>query len=294
MVDLTRDQHGQVQARLLDLVPGRSGQRLHRLAEGSAATAFRAGVKIATLDPFHGYKNAIDDQLEDAVAVLDAFHVVKPSPARRRGPGPPPGPAGHPRPPRPQGRPALPDPAPPARRPRAPHRPPTRPARHAPSTPTNDTTRSPSPGTAPSRSAPSTTHDTTPPDAPSPRRSSTLPVLPDPRDRPPRPDPAQLEERVPGLLRHRRRQQRRHRSHQRPHRTPPPHRPRLPQPRQLPPPHAPHRRRPPAMTHLRYEEPHCLASGSAQKAGPEPPAVYEDGPRGRAPDSPAGVGRGHA
>jgi hypothetical protein len=30
-------------------------------------------VKIATLDPCHGYKNAIDDELEDAVAVLDAF-----------------------------------------------------------------------------------------------------------------------------------------------------------------------------------------------------------------------------
>jgi transposase len=29
------------------------------------------------LDPFHGYKNANDDQLEDARAVLDAFHVVK-------------------------------------------------------------------------------------------------------------------------------------------------------------------------------------------------------------------------
>lgn len=28
-------------------------------------------------NPFHGYENAIDDQLEDAVAVLDAFHVVK-------------------------------------------------------------------------------------------------------------------------------------------------------------------------------------------------------------------------
>jgi transposase len=29
------------------------------------------------LDPFHGYKNAIDDQLADATAVLDAFHIVK-------------------------------------------------------------------------------------------------------------------------------------------------------------------------------------------------------------------------
>ena len=39
--------------------------------------AFRARVEIATLDPFRGYKNAIDDQLEDASAVLDAFHIVK-------------------------------------------------------------------------------------------------------------------------------------------------------------------------------------------------------------------------
>ncbi len=34
-------------------------------------------MKVATLDPFHGYNNAIGDQLEDATAVLDAFHVVK-------------------------------------------------------------------------------------------------------------------------------------------------------------------------------------------------------------------------
>lgn len=39
--------------------------------------AFTAGVKIATLDPFQGYKNAIDDELQDAVAVVDAFHIVK-------------------------------------------------------------------------------------------------------------------------------------------------------------------------------------------------------------------------
>ena len=38
---------------------------------------FRAGVRIATLDPFQGYKNAIDDQLQDATSVLDAFHIVK-------------------------------------------------------------------------------------------------------------------------------------------------------------------------------------------------------------------------
>ncbi|MEI2826364.1 MAG: ISL3 family transposase [Dermatophilaceae bacterium] len=65
-----------VQARLLDLVPGRCGQTyttwLHERGE-----AFRARVEVATLDPFHGYKNAIDDQLEDARSVLDAFHVVK-------------------------------------------------------------------------------------------------------------------------------------------------------------------------------------------------------------------------
>ena len=34
-------------------------------------------MRIATLDPFQGYKNAIDDQLQDATSVLDAFHIVK-------------------------------------------------------------------------------------------------------------------------------------------------------------------------------------------------------------------------
>ncbi|MHA7133154.1 transposase [Oerskovia turbata] len=38
---------------------------------------FRDQVQIATLDPFHGYKNMIDDRLDDAVAVLDAFHFVR-------------------------------------------------------------------------------------------------------------------------------------------------------------------------------------------------------------------------
>ena len=37
--------------------------------------AFRAGVKIATLDPFHGYKNAINEKLGDAEVVVDAFYA---------------------------------------------------------------------------------------------------------------------------------------------------------------------------------------------------------------------------
>ncbi len=76
MVDLTRtpDSEGKqrVRARLLDLVPGRSGAAYTQWLQARNA-AFREGILIATLDPFHGYKNAIDDQLDDAVAVLDAF-----------------------------------------------------------------------------------------------------------------------------------------------------------------------------------------------------------------------------
>ena len=76
MVDLTRDKDGRTRARLLDLVPGRSGTVYKDWLKARGDT-FRAHVQVATLDPFRGYKNAIDDQLADATAVLDAFHVVK-------------------------------------------------------------------------------------------------------------------------------------------------------------------------------------------------------------------------
>ena len=76
MVDLTRDDKGRVRARLLDLVPGRTGAAYKDWLT-ARNEQFRNGIQVATLDPFHGYKNAIDDQLDDAVAVLDAFHVVK-------------------------------------------------------------------------------------------------------------------------------------------------------------------------------------------------------------------------
>ena len=65
MVDLTPGADGKVRARLLDLVPGRSG-KAYRDWLADRDDAFRAGVQVATLDPFHGYKNAIDDQLEES------------------------------------------------------------------------------------------------------------------------------------------------------------------------------------------------------------------------------------
>ena len=75
MVDLTRDKDGRVRARLLDLVPGRSGT-VYKTWLDQRGKTFKQRVEVATLDPFRGYKNAIDDKLADATAVLDAFHVV--------------------------------------------------------------------------------------------------------------------------------------------------------------------------------------------------------------------------
>ena len=62
MVDLTRDATGRVRARLLDLVPGRSSKAYADWIK-ERDEQFRAGVKIAALDPFAGYKKALDDEL---------------------------------------------------------------------------------------------------------------------------------------------------------------------------------------------------------------------------------------
>jgi transposase len=76
MVDLTRDQDGCLHARLLDAVVGRSGTAYKRWLKAQP-DGFTATVEQAALDPFRGYANAIRDELPDAVAVLDAFHVVR-------------------------------------------------------------------------------------------------------------------------------------------------------------------------------------------------------------------------
>ena len=76
MLDLTRDKDGRVRARLLDLVPGRSGEAYTSWLRDRGDT-FQKGIEIATLDPFHSYRCAINDQLDDTTTVLDAFHMVK-------------------------------------------------------------------------------------------------------------------------------------------------------------------------------------------------------------------------
>src|SRR3954452_2268251 len=76
MVDLTRDEDGCLHARLLDAVPGRSG-RVYAEWLSEQGVEVTVTVEHAALDPFRGYMNAIRDELPDATAVLDAFHVVK-------------------------------------------------------------------------------------------------------------------------------------------------------------------------------------------------------------------------
>jgi transposase len=76
MVDLTRDEHGCLHARLLDAVEGRSG-KVYADWLTDAGVEVKVTVEHAALDPFRGYANAIRDELPDAVAVLDAFHIVK-------------------------------------------------------------------------------------------------------------------------------------------------------------------------------------------------------------------------
>lgn len=66
---------GTGRARPLDLVPGRSAAALSSwLSEQSQA--FRDQVQVVVMDGFGGYKTAATDQLPEATAVMDPFHVV--------------------------------------------------------------------------------------------------------------------------------------------------------------------------------------------------------------------------
>ncbi len=63
-------------ARLLDVVPGRSGT-VYAAWIADREQAWRDAITFAALDPFRGYATALRTELPAAVRVLDAFHVVR-------------------------------------------------------------------------------------------------------------------------------------------------------------------------------------------------------------------------
>lgn len=76
IIDLTpiRDKTGP--ARLLDMVEGRSKQAFKTWLAARPDT-WREGVEVVAMDGFSGFKTATTEELPDAVAVMDPFHVVR-------------------------------------------------------------------------------------------------------------------------------------------------------------------------------------------------------------------------
>ena len=76
IIDLTAIRDGTGPARLLDMVEGRSKQAFKTwLADRDQA--WRDGVEVVAMDGFTGFKSAAAEELPDAVAVMDPFHVVR-------------------------------------------------------------------------------------------------------------------------------------------------------------------------------------------------------------------------
>jgi transposase len=76
IIDLTGIGDGTGPARLLDMVEGRSKQAFKTwLADRDEA--WRNQVEVVAMDGFTGFKTATAEELPDAVAVMDPFHVVR-------------------------------------------------------------------------------------------------------------------------------------------------------------------------------------------------------------------------
>jgi transposase len=76
IIDLTPIRDGTGPARLLDMVEGRSKQVFKTwLAEREES--WRERVEVVAMDGFTGFKTAAAEELPDAVAVMDPFHVVR-------------------------------------------------------------------------------------------------------------------------------------------------------------------------------------------------------------------------
>jgi len=76
IIDLTpvRDRTGP--ARLLDMVQGRSKQ-VFKAWLAARPESWRQGLEVVAMDGFTGFKTATTEELPDAVAVMDPFHVAR-------------------------------------------------------------------------------------------------------------------------------------------------------------------------------------------------------------------------
>ncbi len=76
IIDLTPIRDGTGPARLLDMVEGRS-KAAFKTWLARRPQAWRDAVEVAAMDGFTGYKSATTEELPDAIAVMDPFHVVR-------------------------------------------------------------------------------------------------------------------------------------------------------------------------------------------------------------------------
>jgi transposase len=76
IIDLTPIRDGTGPARLLDMVEGRSKQ-VFKSWLAAREQSWRERVEVVAMDGFTGFKTAAAEELPDAVAVMDPFHVVR-------------------------------------------------------------------------------------------------------------------------------------------------------------------------------------------------------------------------
>jgi transposase len=76
IIDLTGVRAGTGPARLLDMVEGRSKHAFKQWLSDQTES-WRAQVEVVAMDGFTGFKTATTEELPDAVAVMDPFHVVR-------------------------------------------------------------------------------------------------------------------------------------------------------------------------------------------------------------------------
>ena len=76
IINLTPIRDGTGPARLLDMVAGRS-KAAFKTWLAARPKAWRDAVEVVAMDGFTGFKTATTEELPDAVAVMDPFHVVR-------------------------------------------------------------------------------------------------------------------------------------------------------------------------------------------------------------------------